>query len=124
MSSRRCREAARDRGQAVVEFALTLPLVVLTICLVVEVGAITIDQIRLVHLCRDATRAASVSADPVSVAREAVATSDADDTEVVVTIEDDVVTVSLSRIHRPEVPLIGALLPDVMLYEQLSMHTE
>jgi uncharacterized membrane protein len=124
MSSRRCREAARDRGQAVVEFALTLPLVVLTICLVVEVGAITIDQIRLVHLCRDATRAASVSADPVSVAREAVATSDADDTEVVVTIEDDVVTVSLSRIHRPEVPLIGALLPDVTLNEQLSMHTE
>lgn len=124
MSSRRCREAARDRGQAVVEFALTLPLVMLTICLVVEVGAITIDQIRLVHLCRDATRAASVSADPVSVAREAVATSDADDTEVVVTIEDDVVTVSLSRIHRPEVPLIGALLPDVTLNEQLSMHTE
>ena len=60
----------------------------------------------------------------MSVAREAVATSDADDTEVVVTIEDDVVTVSLSRIHRPEVPLIGALLPDVTLNEQLSMHTE
>lgn len=124
MSSRRCREAARDRGQAVVEFALTLPLVMLTICLVVEVGAITIDQIRLVHLCRDATRAASLSADPVSAAREAVATSDADDIDVVVTVDDEVVTVSLRRLHRPEVPLIGTLLPDVTLHERLSMHTE
>lgn len=124
MSSRRCRDAARDRGQAVAEFALTLPLILLTVCLVAEVGAITIDQIRLVHLCRDATRAASVSADPGSAARGVVTNSAMGDTGVEVTIVDNVVTVSLSRRHRTELPLIGVLLPDVTLHEQLSMYTE
>lgn len=124
MSSRKCRDDERDRGQAVAEFALTLPLVLLAVSLVAEIGLITIDQIRLVHLCRDATRVASVSLAPESAVRELVATSDVDDIETVVTHTDRVVTVSLARLHRTELPLIGALLPDVWLREQLSMYTE
>ena len=124
MSSRRCPDTARDRGQAVVEFALTLPVVMLTICLVAEVGAVTIDQIRLVHLCREATRVASVSADPESAARNFMATANSDDVDIEVMVSDDVVTVALTRIHRTETPLIGALLPEVTMHEQLSMYTE
>ncbi len=124
MSSRKCRDDERDRGQAVAEFAITLPLVLLAVSLVAEIGLITIDQIRLVHLCRDATRVASVSLAPESAVRELVATSDVDDIETVVTHTDRVVTVSLARLHRTELPLIGALLPDVWLREQLSMYTE
>lgn len=124
MSSRKCRDDERDRGQAVAEFAITLPLVLLAVSLVAEIGLITIDQIRLVHLCRDATRVASVSLAPESAVRELVATSGADGIETVVTHTDRVVTVSLARLHRTELPLIGALLPDVWLREQLSMYTE
>ena len=124
MSSPRCRDTERDRGQAVAEFALTLPLVLLAVSLVAEVGSITIDQIRLVHLCRNAARVASVSLAPETAAREFMARSGADDINTVVAYTDSVVTVSLTRLHRTELPLIGSLLPDVSLHEELSMYAE
>ena len=121
MSSPRFPDRRRDTGQAAVEFALTLPLIALMLLLLVEVGLLIVDHIRLLHLCRDATRAASIAADPVSAARSIVA----EDGIAVRVIEDQsTVTVTVEMTHPTDLPLIGTLLPDVTITEQLTMAWE
>ncbi|MEY4360708.1 MAG: hypothetical protein RL391_14 [Actinomycetota bacterium] len=121
MSSPRFPDRRRDVGQAVVEFALTLPIVVLMLLLMVEVGLLIVDQVRLVHLCRDATRAASISNDPVNAARNTMS----DDEVTVRVVEDRLsVTVVVESVHHTDLPLIGALLPDVTMSERLTMAWE
>lgn len=103
---------------------MSLPIVVMSVLLVIEVGLVFVDQIRLVHVCRDATRRASLSADPASAARTAVAAEGPADVEVRVEVGRLGVTVSLEMTHRTELPLIGPLLPDVHLHESLTMGWE
>ena len=52
--------AGADRGQSTVEFALVLPLVVMVLLLVVQVGLVVRDQVLVVHAAREAARAAAV----------------------------------------------------------------
>jgi Flp pilus assembly protein TadG len=49
-----------DRGQAAVELALSLPVVVLLLLLVVQTGLVLRDQVLVVHAAREAARAAAV----------------------------------------------------------------
>lgn len=50
----------RDRGQATVEFALILPLLVFCIAGIVWVGQVMVTQVRLEHAAREGARAAAV----------------------------------------------------------------
>ena len=62
-----------DRGQATVEFALVLPLLVLVLAGVVWVGNIMLTQVRLEHAAREGARVAAVEpARASSVATAAV----------------------------------------------------
>ena len=72
----RCRD---DRGQATVELALVLPILVLILAGVVWVGQLMATQVQLEHAAREGARAAAV--DPgaaVPRADEAVARVDPD----------------------------------------------
>ena len=70
------RGSREDRGQATVEFALILPLLVICIAGIVWVGQVVTVQIRLEHAAREGARAAAVSPDSASsVAQEAVTRS-------------------------------------------------
>jgi TadE-like protein len=51
-------------GQTTVELALGLPIVVLVLAALVEVGLIAGDQVRLWHAAREAARVAVVDPDP------------------------------------------------------------
>ena len=53
-----------QRGQATVEFAFVLPLIVLAALAVIQVGLVVRDQLGVVHAAREAARAASVDPDP------------------------------------------------------------
>src|SRR3954471_811626 len=53
-----------ERGQATVEFAFVLPLVILAVLAVIQVGLVVRDQLGVVHAAREAARAASVDPDP------------------------------------------------------------
>ena len=61
----------RERGQATVEFALLLPLVVMVALAVVQVALIVRDHVGTVHAAREAARAASVDPDPTRATRAA-----------------------------------------------------
>ena len=66
--SHRCPDRAcpRERGQATVEFALVLPLILFGLMAILQVGLVVRDQVAVVHAAREAARAASVDRDPAA----------------------------------------------------------
>jgi len=65
-SARRARGTA---GQAAVELALALPVVVLLLLGMLQVALVGRDQLAIELAAREAARAAAVSADPAAAAR-------------------------------------------------------
>jgi hypothetical protein len=65
------RRDQRQRGQATVELALCLPMVVLLIGLFVQVAVVVSDQTRLWQAAREAARAAVVDPDPRQISTAA-----------------------------------------------------
>jgi hypothetical protein len=107
-----------EHGQASVELVLVLPLVVLAMLLVLQVGLVVAAHLQVVHAARDGARAASVRGDPAA-ARAAVARHGGlggDRTEVVVDLEEGatvpLVSVEVRHRVRTEVPLVGQLVGD------------
>ncbi|NBU56451.1 MAG: pilus assembly protein [Acidimicrobiia bacterium] len=125
MSPRNCPESRLDRGQATVEFALTIPVLVIALLGAIQVFVILVDRIHLVHVTRDAARAASVGDDPRSAAEMVIDRSFPDrEISLTVSMSDDVVTVEMVLSNPTDVPIIGRFLPDVELRESLSMLAE
>lgn len=115
----------RERGQATVEFALVLPLVVFGLLAILQVGLVVRDQIAVVHAAREAARAASVDRDPdraVGAARRVLARA-----AVHVGARPAVgqpITVEVTYHDRTDVPLVGALFPDLDLHARAVMRVE
>lgn len=74
---------SRERGQATVELALLLPVVVLLLGLIGSVGSSAGDRLRLQHAAREAARVAAVTADLPAI-RRTVTDLGIDDVELVV----------------------------------------
>lgn len=115
---------SNQRGQATVEFALLLPLVVMSALALVQTALVVRDQIAVVHAAREAARASSVDPDPAR-ARAAVSS---------------VVKGAKLEIDRPglgsqlrvvvrytshtDVPIVGGLFPDPHLRASAVMRVE
>jgi hypothetical protein len=119
------RACPRARGQATVELALVLPLVVFGLMAVLQVGLVVRDQVAVVHAAREAARAASVDRDPGGAVRAA--------RRVLARAEVDVgprpglgepITVDVRYHSRTDLPLVGALFPDPHLHARATMRTE
>lgn len=120
---------SRNRGQAVVEFALTIPLLVLLLLAIVQLGLVVRDQILVVHAAREAARAGAVSADSGAARHAAVGSSGLNSKRMRVEMSQrgpvgSTLTVTIHYSSPTEVPLIGALLPDVRLRAGTSMRVE
>jgi hypothetical protein len=107
-----------EHGQATVELVLVLPLVVLAMLLVLQVGLVAAAHLQVVHAARDGARAASVHGDGAA-ARAAVARHsglDGNRTDVVVDLDEGatvpLVSVEVRHRVRTEVPLVGQLVGD------------
>lgn len=122
----RPRRAGRDAGQASVEFALALPVVVLALLLVIQVALVARSQVLVVNAARAGARAASVGEDPSGAAastpgldggRLAVATSGGGGPGSLVTVR--------VRYRSPtDVPLVGRLLGDPTVEASVTMRVE
>ena len=118
-------ESPTDRGQAVVELALCLPLVCLLLLGVVQVAVVVRDQLAVQLAARDAARAASVSEDPGAAAASAAeAAGVVGPLGVAVSSTGSVVTATVSYDERTDLPLIGALISDLTLRASASMPVE
>lgn len=117
----------RDRqdGQSTVEFALVLPLVVLAMLAVIQIGLVVRDHVAVVHAAREAARAASVDPDPARAVRAARRTLSG--ASVTVGARPDVgepVSVEVRYRSVTDLPLVGALIPDPMLHARTEMRVE
>lgn len=106
-----------------IELALCLPLVCLMLLGVLQVAVVVRDQLVVQHAAREAARAASVSAAP-GLAASAVVGAIATDASVAVGSSAQRVTATVTLTSRTDVPLIGALLPDVHLTASATMARE
>lgn len=126
-SPRRARLSAcpRERGQATVEFALILPMVVLLLLAILQTALIVRDYVGVVHAAREAARAASVDRDP------SAATSAAQrvlrDATVDVGSRPPIggpIRVEVRYVSHTDLPLVGLLFPDPELQATAVMRTE
>jgi TadE-like protein len=114
-----------EQGQATVELALVLPLVFGLLILLFQIAVVARDDILVVHAARDAAREATVTGDAALVTAAARRTLPG----AAVTIVRrggvaDPVEVAISFVAHTDLPLVGALLPDVTLHGRAVMRVE
>ncbi len=115
----------RDRGQAAVELALCLPMLFLFLLGIVQLVVIVRDQLAVQLAAREAARAAAIAASPSEAARDAATRAVALSPLTVVTrTSAATVTVTVNHVTHTDVPLIGALLPDVTVTAEATMALE
>ena len=123
--SRRPRKEQADGGQATVELALALPLVCMLLIAVVQMAVIGRDELAVQLAAREAARAAAVSADSVgagmAAAHRAVTLRPL---SVEIAESNDTVTATVRFTDHTDLPLIGAVLPEVVLTATVTMAIE
>ena len=114
-----------NRGQAAVELAMTMPIVVIFVLGVFQVALVARDQLALELAAREAARAASVSADPAGAASAAAnRVVGLEPIDVAVDVAGDLVRVRVSYVNPTDVAIIGAAIGDVTLEATAAMAWE
>lgn len=123
-----------ERGQATVEAALTLPVVLLGLLLIVQVAVVVRDALALAQAAREGARAAAVSArDDQARAAVLASAGPLDAHRIEIEIEPAQaqrtrgarVTVRLSYAERLRIPVISRVVSmDLPLRAQATMHLE
>jgi Flp pilus assembly protein TadG len=116
-------------GQATVELALVLPLVVMLMLAVVQVALVARDAILVVHAAREAVREAAVTAASGAARRAAEAGSGLSGPRLDVRVTKrespgGQVAVEVRYRAATDVPLVGGLVPDVRLSAGAVMRVE
>lgn len=101
-----------DRGQATIEFALTLPLLFLFSLCLVQVGSVANDQLVLNHAAQIAARAISLAdISPESAQQVAKTTVEREinlrEIQIEVKLENESASIELRYERRLAVPVIG-----------------
>ena len=106
-------------GQATIEAALTLPVVLIALLLIVQVGVVVRDAIALAQVAREASRAVAVSgheADATDAVTRSAGPLDASRIDAEVSPSDggrkrgDEVTVALAYTERLSIPVVSRFL--------------
>lgn len=117
-----------DGGQAAVELALVLPLVLVVSLAALQVALVARDQVLVVHVAREGARRAAVSADDPAVERAAEAATSLDGGRLRVRLDrrrtPGQVEVTAVYAAPTDVPLIGSLVGDVGLEATVRMRSE
>jgi Flp pilus assembly protein TadG len=119
-----CRRRA-ETGQAAVELALALPVVVVLLLGMLQVALVGRDQLAIELAAREAARAAAVSADPAAAARSAAdRVTTLRPLQVTVTAGADTVTVTVRHTSATDVAMVGRFIGDVALQATVTMALE
>lgn len=123
------RRAREDGGQASVELALVLPLVMILLLAVAQLGLLVRDQILVVHAAREAAREAAVDPAADAPRRAAVASSSLSDSRLTVTSTGrgsagSRVRVEVAYRTSSAVPLLGAAVGNLTLRASATMRVE
>ena len=120
---------AGERGQATVEFVLCLPIAALVLGILIEIGLLVGDHVRLWHAARESARIAIVDSDPEEI-RSAAEHGGLSPLEVEVDPEfadrstGRPLTVTLSYEPSGRLPLIGDLISGRAMSSSATMRIE
>lgn len=115
----------RERGQATVELALVLPLVVMLALAIIQVALLVRDHVSTVHAAREAARAASVDPDPERAIRAARRVLPGAKVRVGARpAVGEQISVEVSYVSVTDLPLVGVLFPDPQLQATVVMRVE
>lgn len=120
---------AGERGQATVEFVLCLPIAALVLGILIEIGLLVGDHVRLWHAAREGARIAIVDSDPEEI-RSAAEHGGLSPLEVEVDPEfadrstGRPLTVTLSYEPSGRLPLIGDLISGRAMSSSATMRIE
>jgi len=120
---------ADERGQATVEFVLCLPIAALVLGMLIEIGLLVGDHVRLLHAARESARIAIVESDPEEI-RDAAEQGGL--APLVVKVEPEFadrstgepLTVTLTYKPSGRLPLLGDLIADRTLTSSATMRIE
>lgn len=123
------RRAREDGGQASVELALVLPLVMILLLTVAQLGLLVRDQILVVHAAREAARQAAVDPAADAPRKAAVASSSLNDSRLTVTTTGRGAAGSRVRVEvayrtPSAMPLVGAAVGNLTLRASATMRVE
>jgi len=118
-----------DQGQAAVELALVLPLVVALALILCQVALVVRDQVLVVHAAREAGRAAAVDADPGAARQAALASGPLDGARLDVDVAGrgeagSRVRVTVRYRSATDLPLVGSMVGDVDLSGTATLRVE
>ncbi|MEO6121854.1 MAG: TadE/TadG family type IV pilus assembly protein [Acidimicrobiales bacterium] len=118
-----------NEGQASVELALALPLIALLLLLIAQFGLVVRDQVLVVHAAREAARRAAVDPAEASWRQAALAAAPLDPGRLQLRVAPGAgrgteVQVSVAYRSPTIAPIIGGLLPDILLRGGASMRRE
>jgi Flp pilus assembly protein TadG len=114
-----------EDGQSTVEFALVLPVIVLFMLMIVQVGIVVRQKILVTNSSREAARILSVennSGRATDKVKEMI--SDADVKISRPSKQGEYLTVTVSDVVPSNLPIIGNILPDVTVKSKTSMRVE
>lgn len=117
----------RHRGQASVELALVLPLLLGLVLLLGEVGLVVKDYVLVAHAAREGVRAATVAPDDPEAARIAVGTTGGltrDRLSVRTHRRGPLIDVIVSYRHATNVRFLGPKLREIPVSMQVTGHVE
>ena len=120
----------RSDGQSTVELTLVLPVVVMAMLAVVQIGVISHQYLVLWHVARESARAAAVAPDAAtarSAARSAGPTLDPARLSVTLgggTTTGNLITSAVTYRAATEVPIVGRLVGDITLTAEVTMRVE
>jgi len=118
-----------ESGQASVELGLLLPVVVVLLLAVLQVGLLARDVVLVTHASREAARAAATDPDPGAARAAARVSSGLDPSRLAVTVTGrgaagSRVQVEVAYRAHLDVPLVGALIGDRTIRSTATMRVE
>jgi hypothetical protein len=116
-----------DAGQATVEVALAVPLLVIMMLFGVQIALVIRDQIATIAAAREAARAVVVADGKPGVADAAVARTAAlnpSRRSVKVSITGGLVTATVTYRSPTDLPLVGIFIPDITVHSAATMALE
>lgn len=128
-SGERRRRRNGERGQATVELALVLPLAVLFALVTLQLGMLAKDLVLVHHAAREGARAAAVEPNAGAARAAVVGSSSLEDARLGVSLSGGTArgsqtTATVTYRAPTDVPLVGALIPDVTLKASVTMRVE
>ena len=121
----RCSRSEPDSGQATVELALVMPLIIGLLIIILNAGLVVRDQLAVWHAASAGARAASISPDSPDVVQQAVeAEVQLRPLHIHIVRDGDLVTVEAKYPRTFGLWFIGGIAPPLTLSATVTMHVQ